>query len=81
MFRKKFTIIALALVLALIVIANGPPTDPYGGEVVFDPRKPSEGPVFFGVLNGKPFSTNDPDSLPENFPENPTNENILNSQQ
>ena len=73
---KKIGLLITVLVLALTVLANTPPTDP-DGEVVFDPRTPNEGPVIFGVLNGQRFSTSDPDSLPENFPENPTVDNVL----
>ena len=39
MYRKKLALIALALVMALVAIANGPPTDP-DGEVVFAPYGP-----------------------------------------
>ena len=73
---KKIGLLITFFVLALTLLANTPPADPEG-EVVYDPRTPNEGPVIFGVLNGRPFSTSDPDSLPENFPENPTVDNVL----
>ena len=41
--KKKFITIALVLIVAVLAIANGPPTDP-DGEVVFAPWKPT-GPV------------------------------------